>query len=76
MAPLAFNNVKLHLINRGQKKGIGAIYGLKPIKWHSYLNIWLQTCLQTSLLGIIGIVMLILDSDLVTIVSTFKMNAD
>ena len=41
--------VTLHLINKGQKKGIGAIYGLKPIKCHSFLNIWLQTRLQTRL---------------------------
>ena len=25
------------------------IYGLKPLKWHSFLNIWLQTRLQTCL---------------------------
>ena len=30
-----------------KEKVIGAIYGLKPLKWHSFLNIWLQTRLQT-----------------------------
>ena len=32
-----------------KEKGIGAIYGLKPLKSHSFLNIWLQTCLPTRL---------------------------
>ena len=32
-----------------KEKGMGAIYGLKPLKWHSFLNIWLQTRLQMRL---------------------------
>ena len=32
-----------------KEKGFGAIYGLKILKWHTFLNIWLQTCLQARL---------------------------
>ena len=31
------------------EKGMGVIYGLTNLEWHSFLNIGLQTCLQTRL---------------------------
>ena len=32
-----------------KEKVMGAVYSLKTLKWHTFLNIWLQTCLQTRL---------------------------
>ena len=43
----------LLLVSRGGEGGGGkgkdmeAIYNEKNLNWHSFLNIWLQTCLQT-----------------------------
>ena len=35
--------VNYYLLGGIKEKGMGAIYGLKNLKWNSFLNIWLQT---------------------------------
>ena len=43
-------NIIIFFVLGGVKeKVMGVVYSLKTLKWHTFLNIWLQTCLQTRL---------------------------